>query len=109
MLCKEPLEIRKCARLQGRQGKIADIAMARTSQKDMKGTVIKTSNAFSVLEDDDIADRALEMGVNVDDCSLEKVSVMKDLENVRKALRNKHANKKIDEEKEAMLAPYVIY
>jgi hypothetical protein len=54
--------IRKCERLQGRQGKIAHIATAGASQKDLYGNSLTSSNSFPVLADDDISDRDIFLG-----------------------------------------------
>jgi hypothetical protein len=44
--------------------------MARANKKDQEGNKITSHNSFSVLEDDDVVARALEIGVNLDNNKL---------------------------------------
>jgi hypothetical protein len=100
---------RKCARLQGRQGKIQEIAIARAEKKDSEGTNIKTENPFSVLDDDEIVSRVLQMGVNIGDNKLEKVNFLKHLEKSRHALDKKKVALAEEGGCNTNLAPDVVY
>jgi hypothetical protein len=72
--------IEKIAR---KAGKIGDIAMARASNKNQKGNKVHTANSFSVLEDDDNVNIALEIGDQINKRSFEKVALVRDLEKAR--------------------------
>jgi hypothetical protein len=58
-------------------------AMENTSARNIPGTNLNTHNSFALLDDEDILNRALEMGVNPDSLNLEKINYLKDLEIAR--------------------------
>jgi hypothetical protein len=69
----------------------------RTQQaRDTSGTNLNAFNSFAVLDDDDICSRALEMGVNPDTFTLEKINHIKDLEIARHNLNCKSQLLQID-------------
>jgi hypothetical protein len=63
--------------------------MARENQKDLEGNKTLSHNSFSILEDEDIVSRALEMGVNMGYNKLDKVCILKDIEKARQTLDRK--------------------
>jgi hypothetical protein len=61
----------------------------QTSSRPLEGTNLDSYNSISVLENDDIYTRALEMGVDLSSFSLEKIDCLKDLELARDNLEHK--------------------
>jgi hypothetical protein len=57
-----------------------------TEARNIPGTNLNTHNSFSLLDDDDVMSRDLEMGVRPDYFSLEKINYLKDLEIARHAI-----------------------
>jgi hypothetical protein len=58
-------------------------ARENTEARNILGTNLNTHNSFALLDDDDIMNRALEMGVRPDSFSLEKINYLKDLETAK--------------------------
>ena len=52
----------------------------QASNRNLEGTNLSVSNSFAMLDDDNIYNRALEMGVDPSSFSLEKIDNMKALE-----------------------------
>jgi hypothetical protein len=75
------------------QGNLADRVEDRArhiaSARNLEGTNLSSHNSFSVLDDDNIYSRALEMGVDPISFSFEKINCMKDLEIARHSLIEK--------------------
>jgi hypothetical protein len=84
------------------QGNLADRVEDRArhiaSARNLEGTNLSSHNSFSVLDDDNIYARALEMGVDPSSFSFEKVNCMKDLEIARHSLIEKQKDKTSDQE-----------
>jgi hypothetical protein len=66
--------------------RVEDRARQAASSRNLEGTNLSSHNSFSVLDDDNIFARALEMGVDPGSFSLEKINCMKDLEIARHSL-----------------------
>jgi hypothetical protein len=60
-----------------------DRARQNTASRNLSGTNLNSSNSFSVLDNDSIYTRALEMGVDPSSFQLENVDCLKDLEIAR--------------------------
>jgi hypothetical protein len=70
-------------------------------EKNLQGNVSVNANSFSVLQDDVILDKALEIGIDAASLPLATIHLLKDLESARDNLTNKqiikNANSKIVE------------
>jgi hypothetical protein len=66
-----------------------DRARQIAEARDLSGTNLNSKNSFSVLDNDSIYTRALEMGVDPSTFSLENVDCLKDLEIARHQLDRK--------------------
>jgi hypothetical protein len=70
-------------------------AMESTEARNIPGANLNTHNSFALLDDEEILNRALEMGVIPDSFSLEKINYLKDLESARHAIvevQDNHVN-----------------
>jgi hypothetical protein len=67
-------------------------AVENTEARNIPGTNLNTHNSFSLLADEEILNKALEMGVNSDSFNLEKVSYLKDLEIARHNITSMHVS-----------------
>ena len=64
-------------------------AAAKIAKRDDEGNGFLESNSFSVLADNDIMDKALEIGIDVSSISMGTVHMLKDLEHARAVLVQK--------------------
>jgi hypothetical protein len=84
-----PQTIRMSARIISQDSHITRIperASRSAAARDVTGTNLTFHNSFALLDDDDIHNRALEMGVNPETFTLEKINYLKDLEQARHAI-----------------------
>jgi hypothetical protein len=58
-------------------------AMGNTEASNIPGTNLNAHNSFALLDDEEILNRALEMGVSPASFSLENISYLRDLEIAR--------------------------
>jgi hypothetical protein len=66
--------------------RIPERASRSAAARDVTGTNLTSHNSFALLDDDIIHDRALEMGVNPETFTYEKINYLKDLEQARHAI-----------------------
>jgi hypothetical protein len=66
--------------------RIPQRASRSAAARDVTGTNLTLHNSFALLDDDDMHNRALEMGVNPETFTLEKINYLKDLEQARHAI-----------------------
>jgi hypothetical protein len=62
---------------------VEDRARQNTASRNLSGTNLNSSNYFSVLDNDSIYTRALEMGIDSSSFQLENIDYLKDLEIAR--------------------------
>jgi hypothetical protein len=89
---EQPQPTRVSSRIQaeGRaQVNILEKAVQSTKEKNLEGNVPVNVNSFSVLQDDVILDKALEIGIDVASIPLTTIHLLKDLESARDNLANK--------------------
>jgi hypothetical protein len=96
----QPLPVRGSSRIQ-MEGKahthIMEKAIKNVQQRDLEGNNSVNSNSFSVLQDDEILSKALEIGIDVSSLPLETINQLRDLEIARDNLAKKQSMKnKID-------------
>jgi hypothetical protein len=92
----QPQPNRVSARIQaeGRsQINILEKAKQSTKEKNLEGNVTVNVNSFSVLQDDVILDKALEIGIDAASLPLATIHLLKDLESARDNLINKQVIK----------------
>ncbi|RLN11852.1 hypothetical protein C2845_PM09G09340 [Panicum miliaceum] len=90
MMMKMREERRTSARLQ--QNMMNDIVKNQdksSKKRSVEGNTLPTSNAFSSLDDNMIADLSLNMSVNINDKHFESLNVIRDLELARYAINSK--------------------
>jgi hypothetical protein len=63
--------------------RVEDRARQNTASRNLSGTNLNSSNSFSVLDNESIYTRALEMGVDPSSFQLESIDCLKDLEIAR--------------------------
>jgi hypothetical protein len=78
--------------------RIEDRARQIAEARNLSGTNLNSENSFSVLDNDSIYTRALEMGVDPSTFSLENVDCLKDLEIARHQLDRKQQEKSNESE-----------
>jgi hypothetical protein len=96
----QPLPVRGSSRIQieGKaQTHIMEKAIKNVQQRDLEGNIPVNSNSFSVLQDDEILNKALEIGIDVSSLPLNTINQLRDLENARGNLAKKQSMKnKVD-------------
>jgi hypothetical protein len=58
-------------------------AIQNVQQRDLEGNNSVNSNSFSVLQDDEILSKALEIGIDVTSLPLNTINQLRDLETAR--------------------------
>jgi hypothetical protein len=89
---EQPQPTRVSSRIQaeGRaQVNILEKAVQSTKEKNLEGNDTVNANSFSVLHDDVILDKALEIGIDVASIPLTTIHLLKDLDSARDNLANK--------------------
>jgi hypothetical protein len=76
--------------------RISDRASRNAAARDVSGTNLTSHNSFALLDDDVIRDRALEMGVNPETFTMEKINYFKDLEQAMHAIAVAQAAQDLD-------------
>jgi hypothetical protein len=71
------------------QTHILEKAVQNMKQKDLEGNNSVNSNSFSVLQDDEIMSKALEIGIDVASLTLNTIYQLRDLETTRDNLAKK--------------------
>jgi hypothetical protein len=70
-----------------------DKVVLAVKQRDLEGnSSLLSHNSFSVLQDDDIVSKALEIGIDISSLPMKIVHMLKDLESARENLARKNAN-----------------
>jgi hypothetical protein len=96
----QPLPMRGSTRIQmeGKaQNHIMEKAIKNVQQRDLEGNNSVNSNSFSVLQDDEILSKALEIGIDVSSLPLNTINQLRDLEIARYNLAKKQSMKnKVD-------------
>jgi hypothetical protein len=88
--------------------RVEDRARQAASSRNLEGTNLSSHNSFSVLDDDNIFARALEMDVDPSSFSLEKINCMKDLEIARHSLIAKQVPDKAADENSVLNQPLLL-
>jgi hypothetical protein len=95
---EQPLPTRVSSRIQA-EGRahvnILEKAVQTTKEKNLEGNDIVNVNSFSVLQDEVILDKALEIGIDVTSIPLTTIHLLKDLESARDNLANKKLVKNV--------------
>jgi hypothetical protein len=89
---EQPQPTRVSSRIQAKgraQVNILEKAVQSTKEKNLEGNVPVNVNSFSVLQDDVILDKGLEIGIDVACIPLTTIHLLKDLESARDNLANK--------------------
>jgi hypothetical protein len=61
-------------------------AMENAEARNIPGTNLNTHNSFDLLDDEEIFNRSLEMGIRPDSFSLQRINYLKDLETAKHAM-----------------------
>jgi hypothetical protein len=61
-------------------------AMENAEARNIPGTNLNTHNSFDLLDDEEIFNRSLEMGIRPDSFSLQRINYLKDLETAKHAI-----------------------
>jgi hypothetical protein len=77
------------------QVNIMEKAVQSTRQRNLEGNVPVNVNSFSILQDDAILDKALEIGIDVASIPLTTIHLLKDLESARDNLAKKKSVKNV--------------
>jgi hypothetical protein len=88
--------------------RIEDRARQIAEARHLSGTILNSENSFSVLDNDSIYTRALEMGVDPSSFSLENVDCLKDLEIARHQLDRKQQEKSNESEETNQHGSFVV-
>jgi hypothetical protein len=95
---EQPLPTRVSSRIQA-EGRahvnILEKVVQTTKEKNLEGNDIVNVNSFSVLQDEVILDKALEIGIDVTSIPLTTIHLLKDLESARDNLANKKLVKNV--------------
>jgi hypothetical protein len=89
----QPQPVRGSTRIQAEgkaQTHIMEKAVQNMKQKDLEGNNTVNSNSFSVLMDDEIMSKALEIGIDVASLPLNTIHQLRDLEIARDSLDKKN-------------------
>jgi hypothetical protein len=81
--------VRMSSRLSAQEAhaeRVPERASMQATSRDMAGRNITSHNSFSLLDDDIIRARALEMGVNLETLPMERINYLKDMEHARHAI-----------------------
>jgi hypothetical protein len=88
----QPQPVRGSSRIQAEgkaQTHIMEKAIQNVQQRDLEGNNSVNSNSFSVLQDDEILSKALEIGIDVSSLPLNTINQLRDLEIARDNLAKK--------------------
>jgi hypothetical protein len=91
-----PLPVRGSTRIQAEgkaQTHIMEKAIKNVQQRDLEGNNTINSNSFSILQDDEIVSKALEIGIDVSSLPLSTINQLRDLEIARDNLAKKQSMK----------------
>jgi hypothetical protein len=92
----QPQPVRGSSRIQAdgkAQTHIMEKAIQNVQQRDLEGNNSVNSNSFSVLQDDEILSKALEIGIDVSSLPLNTINQLRDLEIARDNLAKKQSMK----------------
>lgn len=94
LLKEQRVERRWSERIQKNLASGGEVIPPTSINKDgkEKGNTIQLNNSFSILDNDEIIERSLNMGIMLNNDEFAAIDLIKDLEAARQALNQKHLN-----------------